>query len=55
MDITGKQIGLIVNENQVPGAYQFDIRSKELNMSPGIYLLKFMIGDEVVSRRLVKF
>jgi len=54
-DITGKQIGTIVNDNQVPGDYQFDINAEKYHLSPGIYLMKFMMDDEVVSRRLVKF
>src|ERR1039458_3208236 len=54
MNITGKQIGVVVNENETPGAYQFDINAEKYHLSPGIYVLKFMMGDEVVSRRLVK-
>ncbi len=55
IDVTGKQIGTIVNENQVPGNYQFDINAEKYHLNPGIYLMKFMMDDEAVSRRLVKF
>jgi len=55
IDITGKQIGTIFNENQIPSDYQFDINAEKYHLSPGIYLMKFMMDNEVVTRRLVKF
>ena len=55
LDITGKQIATIISQNQIPGAYQFDINVEKYHLNPGVYLLKFMMDDEVVSRRLVKF
>jgi len=54
-DITGRQIGTIINENKVPGAYQFDINAEKYKLSPGIYVLKFMAGDNAISRQMVKF
>jgi len=55
IDITGKQISNIVDENQIPGDYQFDINAEKYHLNPGVYLLKFMMDNEVVTRRLVKF
>ena len=54
-DITGRQIGTIINENQVPGAYQFDINAENYKLISGVYILKFMAGSDIVTRQLVKF
>jgi hypothetical protein len=54
LDVTGKQIGVIADENQQPGNYHFEISSDKLHLSPGIYLLKLMVNDKVISRNIVK-
>jgi hypothetical protein len=54
MDVTGKQIGVIVDQNQVAGKYQFDINAEKFHLSPGVYFVKFMVNDKVLSRQVVK-
>ena len=41
-DVTGKQIGIVTDENQVPGSYHLDINAEKYHLSPGMYLLQFM-------------
>jgi PKD repeat protein len=53
-DITGKEISLIKAENQVEGAYQFDINTDAYSMHPGIYLLKLTIDDALVNRKIIR-
>jgi len=55
IDMQGKQIIILNNEYQMPGNHQFDINSEKYKLNPGIYLLKFMIDDEIISKQLVKF
>ena len=54
LDVTGKEIAEIKNENQVSGSYQFEIDGEKYHLSPGVYLLKFMTDDGYVSRQVVK-
>jgi len=54
-DLAGRQVETIINENQAPGAYQFDINAEKYRLIPGIYIMKFMENGYVVNRRLVKF
>jgi len=53
-DLSGKQIGLVLNENQMPGNYNFDINAEKYHLQPGMYLLKIMMDDQVISRHIVK-
>ena len=54
-DITGRQVGTIINENHIPGAYQLNIDAEKYKIGQGVYILKFMAGSDVITRRLVKF
>jgi hypothetical protein len=54
-DITGKQVALINNERQHVGDYKADINAEKYYLNPGVYLLKFLVNDEMISRQLVKF
>lgn len=53
-DITGRQIGVVADDYQTSGNYHFNISSEKYHLTPGIYLLKFMTEDGLVSRRIVK-
>jgi len=48
-DITGKQIGIVADENQVPGSYHFDINAEKYHLSPGMYLIQFENQSSVIS------
>jgi hypothetical protein len=54
MDVTGKQIGVFVDQNEVAGKYKFDINSEKYHLTPGVYFVKFMVNDKVLSRQVVK-
>ncbi len=54
-DLEGKQIASITNEEEVPGLHQLNINAEKYHLNPGVYLLKFIVNDQVESRRLVKF
>jgi hypothetical protein len=54
-DMTGKQVGFVADENELPCDYMFDINAEKYHLNPGVYLLKMMLDDELVSRRLIKF
>ncbi len=49
LDVTGRQIGVVANENQVPGSYHFDLSAEKYHLSPGMYLLQFMNQSPVNS------
>jgi hypothetical protein len=54
-DITGKQIGLITNEKQPAGDYSTEINAEKYHLQPGVYLVKFMVDGEMISKQLIKF
>ena len=54
-DINGRRVGEVANENELPGDYLFDINAEKYHLNPGVYILKIMLDDELVSRRLIKF
>jgi hypothetical protein len=54
-DMTGKEVGKVLNGNQNPGQYQLDIIAEKYHLQPGLYLLKFMLDDTMISRQLIKF
>ena len=53
-DITGKEIAQIVSENEKSGPYLLNIDADKYNLNPGVYLLKFILGSQYVSRSIVK-
>ena len=50
-DIRGKSYGLLVNEMQAPGNYEYDVRAAHL--SRGVYEVRLSAGTKSVSRRVV--
>jgi len=54
-DITGKEIGNIVDENEITGKYQFDISTDRFHLHTGVYLLKFIVNGQYESRDIVNF
>jgi hypothetical protein len=54
-DMTGKEVGKVLNGNQNPGQYQLDINAEKYHLQPGIYLLKFMLDDAMITNQLIKF
>jgi hypothetical protein len=54
LDITGKQVGVIADQDQTAGSYHFEINADKYHLTPGVYLIKFMINNQVMSRDVVK-
>jgi PKD repeat protein len=55
LDITGKEIGTVTDGVQVSGKYSFEINAGKYRLNPGIYFVKIIVNDQVVSRHVVKF
>jgi len=55
IDMDGKQVIELNNGIQSPGSYSTEIINEKNNLAPGVYLLKFMISDGIISRQIVKF
>jgi hypothetical protein len=54
-DLQGKLLALLKNEYQTPGKYSYpiDIRNNSIKLQPGLYILKFEIGNKIYSKRLL--
>lgn len=54
-DMYGKSAQLLFdNQIQSKGLHSADLDLSQYNLSPGVYLLKFSFGDQVLSRKVVK-
>ena len=54
-DITGKQLAIILDEQQDAGTHQSMINAEKLKLSQGTYLLKVATENGYISRQIVKF
>ncbi len=55
-DVTGRQVAVLVNENQKPGYYQinWDIRNvSEAQLPNGVYFYRLTAGDYTETRKMV--
>ncbi len=55
LSITGIEIYVVSQGMQSSGEYQVEISDKHYNLSQGIYILKFTMDGQCVSRNIVKF
>ena len=50
-DIIGREIAVLVNENQSPGTYKVDFDAAQL--SSGVYFYKLKAGNNVVTKKMI--
>ena len=50
-DITGKEVGLLINDVLSPGTYKFDFNANHL--SSGTYFYRLVAGDYVETKKMV--
>lgn len=50
-DLLGREVALLVNEQQPPGVYEVNFDAAQL--SSGVYLYRFLAGDVVYTRKMV--
>ncbi len=53
MDITGKQIATLANENQSVGQHIYTLDAGRYNMQAGIYFLRMVTGGETVEEKIL--
>ena len=53
-DITGRQITSLTKTILDKGSYQSEINAEKYHLNPGVYFIKFMTDDGLVSRQIVK-
>ncbi len=54
-DILGKRIkDIVLNEKQNQGLYTYTIGASEIGLNPGIYFIKFEIGNKVYTEKIVR-
>ena len=51
LDIQGRQVDILLNENKTPGIYHYDISTE--NLDQGIYFYRFKAGSYVESGKMV--
>ena len=54
-DITGRQIDILPSERQQPGNYQVEVDAEKYKLSPGLYQLRFILDNQLVTRNLVNY
>jgi hypothetical protein len=52
-DILGREISTVLEENKVPGEYEIEINSDNLNLSSGIYFYLMKAGEKQSMRKLL--
>jgi len=53
-DMTGRQVALLANTKQAPGAYSFTFDAEKYNAGPGVYLLKVSIDNGLVNQEVIR-
>ncbi|HEY1047587.1 MAG TPA: alkaline phosphatase PhoX, partial [Bacteroidia bacterium] len=53
-DISGKTLKVFIDKESHNGMQTLSFNVDDLNLMPGVYVLKIKIGDEVISRKIVK-
>jgi len=54
IDITGKQIASLVNENETQGQHIYVLDAEKFNIPAGIYFLRMVAGDDAVEEKVVR-
>jgi len=54
LDLNGKQIALITDENQDIGSHKIDIDAEKYQLMPGTYMLNFIIDGEGIAENIIK-
>jgi len=52
-DAGGKEINIMPTQMQSPGKYQVDINAEKYHLAAGTYVLRMMVGDGEVRRKMV--
>lgn len=52
-DINGNELETILNEQLIPDVYKYDLKGS--NLKSGMYLYQVKIGNEVSSKKMIKF
>ena len=54
LDVTGKQLAEIFQQNQPAGKHQFEINADQYHLNPGVYILKVSLDNGFAIRHMVK-
>jgi len=54
-NILGKKVQTVVNERQNSGDYHYNFSAKDSGYGAGIYILKFIIDEQIYTKQLVEF
>jgi hypothetical protein len=52
-DLSGRTLGVLTDAFQQPGDHDFEIDAQALNLSPGLYLVKTVIGPSIQINRII--
>lgn len=52
-DILGREISTLLNEYKIPGEYEIELNSDNLNLSSGIYFYLMKAGDRQSLRKFL--
>jgi hypothetical protein len=50
----GEKVSTLTEETQDAGRHAYNLRASQYELSAGMYLLKISVGEQSISRRLVK-
>jgi len=54
-DILGKRIkDIVLNEKQNQGTYSYTIGASDIGLMPGMYFVKFEIGNKVITEKIIR-
>lgn len=53
-DLTGRDIGSVINENKVPGHYVRKVTLDKYNLKTGIYFISIKVNNDIYIKKLLK-
>ena len=53
-DITGKQIGVLVNESKTAGAYKVNFDATQYNLGAGTYFVRLSIDGNTMTKQIIQ-
>lgn len=54
LDINGKQVATLVNENKVAGNYEVNLDAAQLNLSAGTYFVRLSVDGNVQNKQIIQ-
>ncbi len=52
--LDGKCLGTLVEANQASGLHEIEIQAKDISLNQGMYLLRMMINEQVITKELIR-